>query len=79
MKPSRLLWLIPIIVLSLWLIMPGTSLAEFANQTDDITPTPKPLYPEDVEVPQTHFPGLIVGTIVIVVIIFVGVLIRPRN
>ena len=69
----------PIILLCLWLLVPGTALADLASQTDDVTPTPKPLYPEDVEVPQTHFPGLIVGAVVIVVIIIVGALIRPKN
>ena len=75
MKPSRLVRLIPIILLCIWLLVPGTALAELTSQTDDVTPTPMPLYPEDVEVPQTHFPGLIVGAVVIVVIILVGALI----
>ncbi|MBC8504841.1 MAG: hypothetical protein ISR58_09320 [Anaerolineales bacterium] len=79
MKPSRLFWLIPIILLSILLVIPGPALAELANQTDEITPTPKPLYPEDVDVPQTHFPGLIAGAVVIVIIILVGTLIRPKN
>ncbi|MBL7163145.1 MAG: hypothetical protein ISS57_11105 [Anaerolineales bacterium] len=83
MKPNHFLWLIPLVALSLWLLLPVHALADFATQTADgptaPTPTPIPLYPDDVVVPKTHFPGLIAGAIVIVVVIMVGVLVRPRK
>ena len=83
MKPNHFLWLILVIALGLWLLLPVHALADFATQTaddpTDPTPTPIPLYPDDVVLPKTHFPGLIAGAIVIVVVIMVGVLVRPRK
>jgi len=82
-KRHPFIWLFPIIILGLWLLLPVGALADLPGQADNgsatPTPTPRPLYPEDVTVPQTHFPGLIVGAIVIMVIILVGVLIGPRK
>ncbi|MBC8497261.1 MAG: hypothetical protein H8D37_06330 [Chloroflexi bacterium] len=83
MKPNHFLWLILVIALSLWLLLPVHALADFATQTADgptaPTPTPNPLYPDDVVVPKTHLPGLFAGPIVIAVVIMAGVLVRPRK
>jgi len=80
-KLNHAVWLIPLIALSILLITPGFALADINTQTTDDapTPTPVPLYPDDVVIPKTHFPGLIAGVIVIVLVIMVGVLVRPRK
>lgn len=78
MKSNHLLWLFLLILIGLWLLLPGYALADIAIQQADTTstPTPRPLYPDDVVIPKTHFPELIVGAIVIVVIIMIGVFVR---
>jgi hypothetical protein len=80
-KRNHFWWLIPIIALALLLILPLSALDDVNAQTAEETPTPTPikLYPDDVVTPRTHFPGLIAGAIVIVLVIMVGVLVRPRK
>ncbi len=80
-KPNHYLWFIPLLALGIGLLLSGFALASPDTQTADMTPTPtpRPLYPDDVVVPKTHFPGLIAGAVVILIIIMVGVLVRPRK
>ncbi len=78
MKLLRFLWLAPLAAISIW--------ALFAEQVQAIsaehiqaTPTPLTGLPPSVIVPKTHFPEIITGAIVIVLIILTGVLIRQRK
>lgn len=81
MKLYRFLWLIiPVFTFSIWLVLPGRTQANLTNQIDNPAPTPIPGIPPGVEeILQTHFPGIILGIGVIVLIILAGVLIKPKR
>ncbi len=43
------------------------------------TATPLPIVSAADAAPQAHFPGIISGAIIILIVILVGVLLQPRN
>lgn len=53
----------------------GMQTAEFAAATT----TPLPLTQAANSAPQTHFPGIITGAIIILIVILVGVLLQPKE
>jgi hypothetical protein len=78
LKFSRLLWIIPLLALGIWAMLAEQVQAVPALQ-GTLPPTPIPGLPPSVIEPKTHFPGVIFGVIVIVIIIMIGVLLRPRK
>lgn len=80
MKLPRFLWLIPVLLCSIWLSLPQNANALLENSDIAQVPTPIPGIPPGVEdILQTHFPGVIIGVVVIVVIILAGTLIQPKK
>ena len=80
MKLLRFLWLIPVIAFSLWLVLPWRTGEVPTDQGLTGAPTPIPGIPLGAEeVLNTHFPGVIFGVIVIIIIIIAGILIKPKN
>jgi len=79
-KPLRFLWIIPVIALSIWLVLPLNTGGNPNNQGLTGAPTPIPGIPLGAEeVLNTHFPGVIFGVIVIIIIIIAGVLIKLKK
>ncbi|MEA3351911.1 MAG: hypothetical protein U9Q82_14965 [Chloroflexota bacterium] len=75
MKQYRsFLLLISIFMLSLWLTLPTQVMATYGYQSVPPTPSPTPGLTSD-----TNNFSLIIGAVVIVVVILVGVLFRPKK
>ena len=80
MKLLRFLWLIPVLAISIWLVIQGGVNESSTNEGLSAQPTPIPGIPLGTEeVLNTHFPGVIIGVIVIIVIIIAGILIKPKK
>lgn len=80
MKLPRFFWLIPILAFSIWLSLPKNANALLENTDINQVLTPIPGIPPGVDdILQTHFPGVMIGVAVIVIIILVGTLIKPKK
>ncbi len=79
MKSNPIIWRATPILIGLFLPLIYFSSRAGSAEFVATTATPLPLIPAADTAPQTHFPGIISGAIIILIVILVGVLLQPKN
>jgi len=79
MTRLRSIWLITLFGISLWMTFPHNIVT--ASQDQGLTPTPTAALSITpiADLPHAQYPGIVIGVLVIVIIIFIGAFVQAKK